>query len=237
MAEGYEAFLVDAPYYIRSLWPQTVQAFELTILQTEFAFTAPEKANPLAYPQASLHTQWPGMGAPGGPAFELFADAAVGTPFNIEAQEAAVAKGGCQLLRKIGRQAIILAHSLGGVNPTVVGDICRDMVKSTVLIEADQTPFQNRDAGTCFGGVMPFGLTFGPLTCSPAIQTASDLKIVTLEQDLPDNHSCMVQAEPARKLPNLAKIPTLFITGEASFHVTYDHCQVYFMPQAGIDVK
>jgi hypothetical protein len=36
----------------------------------EDRFTAPEKANPLPYPQARLHTQWPGTGLAGDRVFD-----------------------------------------------------------------------------------------------------------------------------------------------------------------------
>jgi pimeloyl-ACP methyl ester carboxylesterase len=45
--------------------------------------------------------------------------------------------------------------------------------------------------------------------------------------------NCYLQAEPARKLPKIASVPYLCLTGEASVHVTYDHCVVEFLKQAG----
>jgi len=35
-------------------------------------------------------------------------------------------------------------------------------------------------------------------------------------------------------LPNLAKVPVLILTGEASYHAAYDHCTVKYLQQAGI---
>ena len=39
---------------------------------------------------------------------------------------------------------------------------------------------------------------------------------------------------PARQLPNLAKIPILIVTSEASFRAQYDHCTSEFLTQAGV---
>jgi hypothetical protein len=44
---------------------------------------------------------------------------------------------------------------------------------------------------------------------------------------------CFTQAEPARKLPNLAGIPILILTSEASYHAPYDHCTSKWLEQAG----
>lgn len=49
--------------------------------------------------------------------------------------------------------------------------------------------------------------------------------------------SCVIQAETARKLPNIAKVPILINTGEASYHATYDYCSILFLNQAGVKAK
>ena len=35
-------------------------------------------------------------------------------------------------------------------------------------------------------------------------------------------------------LPNLAKLPILILTAEASYHAPYDHCTVKYLQQAGV---
>jgi methyl coenzyme M reductase subunit C-like uncharacterized protein (methanogenesis marker protein 7) len=45
---------------------------------------------------------------------------------------------------------------------------------------------------------------------------------------------CYAQAEPARQLPNLQKMPILVVTSEASYHAPYDHCTVNYLRQAGV---
>jgi len=39
---------------------------------------------------------------------------------------------------------------------------------------------------------------------------------------------------PARKLVNLAKIPVLIVTSQASYHAPYDDCTAAYLTQAGV---
>ena len=54
--------------------------------------------------------------------------------------------------------------------------------------------------------------------------------------DAPDLVRGWLQAEPARRLPNLAKIPTLILVAEASYHAAYDHCTAAYLTQAGVPI-
>lgn len=45
--------------------------------------------------------------------------------------------------------------------------------------------------------------------------------------------NCYLQKEPARQLPNIASVPYLMVTSEASVHITYDHCIVDYLTQVG----
>jgi hypothetical protein len=82
----------------------------------------------------------------------------------------------------------------------------------------------------------PWGITFVPLTYSPPADAAEDLHFV--RQPEPDSAGlvrCWLQADPPRQLPNLAKIPILIVTGEASYHAPTDHCTSAFLRQAGVE--
>ena len=52
--------------------------------------------------------------------------------------------------------------------------------------------------------------------------------------DAPDLVRGWQQAEPARKLPNLAGMPILILMAEASYHAAYDHCTATYLTQAGV---
>jgi hypothetical protein len=83
----------------------------------------------------------------------------------------------------------------------------------------------------------PSGLGEAPLTYDPPVTADSKLAYVKEDNaDQPEHVRCWLQSEPARKLPNVAKVPTIVITSEASYHAPYDHCTVAYLRQAGIKV-
>jgi hypothetical protein len=85
----------------------------------------------------------------------------------------------------------------------------------------------------------PVELAYGraaiPITYAPAMKDGSEITWVREDTpDAPDLGTCWKQAEPARQLPNLPKIPIAIVTSEASYHAPYDHCTVQFLQQAGV---
>ena len=56
------------------------------------------------------------------------------------------------------------------------------------------------------------------------------------QPDGPDLVACWQQQAPARRLPNLANVPALVVTAEASYHAVYDHCTAKYLTQAGVKV-
>jgi len=46
--------------------------------------------------------------------------------------------------------------------------------------------------------------------------------------------SCWLQAEPARQLPNLQKVPTLLFTSESGYNTLWDPCLHAYLNQAGV---
>src|SRR5205823_10578372 len=80
-----------------------------------------------------------------------------------------------------------------------------------------------------------YGVADVPLTYAPALAGAEALSFVKEDKsDGPGLATCWKQAEPARQLPNLQRMPVLVLTGEASYHAPYDHCTVKFLQQAGV---
>jgi len=64
------------------------------------------------------------------------------------------------------------------------------------------------------------------------------LKFVRQERaDAADLVRCWAQAEPARTLINLQRIPVLVMQAEASYHATYDQCTVAYLRQARVSVR
>ena len=67
------------------------------------------------------------------------------------------------------------------------------------------------------------------------MKTPEELKPVLEEKaDRADLVRCYRQSEPARKLANLVNIPILIVSGEASFHATWDHCTSKYLTEAGV---
>ena len=82
---------------------------------------------------------------------------------------------------------------------------------------------------------LAYGLAAIPITYAPAMKDGSKITWVREDTpDAPDLVTCGKQAEPARQLPNLEKIPIAIVTSEASYHAPDDHSTVKFLQQAGV---
>src|SRR5437016_9442484 len=69
LRQGYAIYVVDQPGRGRAAYQSDVYgpAAALNLETTQRQFAAPERYN--RWPQAHLHTQWPGQGIPGDPIF------------------------------------------------------------------------------------------------------------------------------------------------------------------------
>jgi pimeloyl-ACP methyl ester carboxylesterase len=112
-----------------------------------------------------------------------------------------------------------------------------NLVKGIIALEPSGPPFTRRPPlGS--GPAFPFGLTDLPIAYDPpAGPNAENLSTVTIPAPDASHYESILQAEPAKKLVNLSKVPTLVVTAEASYHAPYDHCTVQFLRQAGVDVE
>lgn len=243
LRQGYAVYVVDQAGRGRSAYlndrygPQTTPSLDFV----QQRFTAIENFN--HWPQAHLHTQWPGKGTPGDPIFDQFFASQVQAMVSFPLQQELTSDGIVALLEKIG-PAILLTHSQSGATGWPVADAKPDQVKAIVAVEPSGPPFYNVDnvpAPEWFRDAAdqqrPWGITAGPLTYSPRAANSSDLAIVRQEQpDTPSVSRCWMQKSPARQLPNLQKVPILVVTSEASYHSGYDHCTVKYLEQAGVHV-
>jgi pimeloyl-ACP methyl ester carboxylesterase len=144
------------------------------------------------------------------------------------------------LIDKIG-PSIIMGHSQSGAFLWPVADARPQKVKGILAIEPNGPPahsvkFIGPPNWFQYGKLdLAYGLSDVPLTYSPPVKDASELKFV--QEDKPEGPGlarCYAQAEPARQLPNLKHIPTLVLMSEASYHASYDHCTVNYLRQAGV---
>ncbi len=241
LRQGYAVYVVDQPGRGRAAYEADAygRLNKLDPVTTQQRFVAPERYN--LWPQAHLHTQWPGQGAPGDSVFDQFFASQLPSIEDFSEQQVLNRDALVALLEKIG-PVILLTHSQSGAFGWPVADARPDLVKAIVAVEPNGPPFyavENtgapnwfRDAATM---VNKWGITAVPLSYSPAVASASDLHMVREERpDGPDLVRCWMQRAPASALPNLTRFPILIVTSEASYHASYDHCTVKYLQQAGV---
>jgi pimeloyl-ACP methyl ester carboxylesterase len=240
LRRGYAVYVVDqvargrAGYWSDSFGP--VSSPELDFVLRRFA--APERYK--LWPQAHLHTQWPGVAEPGDPIFDTFYAGQYPSLKDFAKQQELNGDAGAALLDKIG-PAILLTHSQSGAIGWVIADKRPKLVKAILAVEPSGPPVHDIDfkgAPDWFGDVAKTkisGLGDVPLTYDPPLKDGETLTFVRQDKpEKPDLVRCWTQAAPARKLVNLSRIPLLVITTEASYHASYDHCTVAYLTQAGV---
>ena len=244
LREGYAVYVVDQAGRGRSAYrneldgPQSAPNLE----DVQRRFTAIENYN--LWPQAHLHTQWPGKGVAGDPVFDQFFASQVPGIASYATQQQLSTEGLIALIDKIG-PAIVLTHSQSGGMGWPLADARPEQVKAIIAVEPSGPPFRNVDnvpAPEWFRDAAevqrPWGPTALPLTYSPAAASPSDLEMERQEQpENPNVSRCWLQKSPARQLPNLQRMPILVVTSESSYHRAYDHCTVKYLEQAGVHVS
>jgi pimeloyl-ACP methyl ester carboxylesterase len=240
LRRGYAVYVVDqvargrAGYWTQSYGPVTAPDLDRTLQR----FAAPERYN--LWPQAHLHTQWPGAAKPGDPVFDAFYATQFPSLTNFAAQQELNRDAGAALLDKIG-PAILLTHSQSGAMGWPIADKRPNLVKAIVAVEPSGPPAHDIDfkgAPDWFADVAKTkisGLGDIPLTYDPPLKDGEQLSFVRQDKpNRPDLVRCWSQATPARQLPNLKNIPVLIISSEASYHASYDHCTAAYLTQAGV---
>ena len=250
LRRGYAVYVVDqvgrgrSPYWSEIYGPATPAHLDFV----EQRFVAPEKYN--LWPQAHLHTQWPGSGMRGDPIFDAFYATQVPMIADFTEQQELNRDALIDLLEKIG-PAILLTHSQAGAYNWPVADARPALVKAILAVEPQGPPGHNVDfigAPNYFKELTEgpgaegrsakakvFGLGDVPLNYSPPVTAESPLALVQEgHPERPEFVRCWRQREPARKLINLRNMPILIVTSEASFYATYDHCTAAYLEQAGV---
>jgi pimeloyl-ACP methyl ester carboxylesterase len=235
---GYAVYVVDQPGRGRSGYVTEVYG-PPRLADGESAqrrYLQQEKAK--QWPQAHLHTQWPGTGEPDDPVTLQMIGSFLPEIGNFTKQQELNRDALAALLDRIG-PAIVLTHSQGGAFGWPLADARPNLVKAIVAVEPNGPPVH----GVEFIGApdwfkegpvsLPYGIASVPLAYDPPVKDASELKFVREEK--PEGAGlihCWKQAEPARQLPNL-KMPIMVLMSEASYHAPYDHCTVKYLQQAG----
>jgi pimeloyl-ACP methyl ester carboxylesterase len=234
--QGYIVYLTDQPARGRSVYNAQHQGKQIVgaAAGTERNSSATSELG--TWPQAKLHTQYPGEGPNRGKRGNPVFDAAYGRTVAYLASNAEtqglVQKAGTALLDRIG-PAIIVTHSQAGPFGWLLADARPKLVRGIVAIEPSGPPFRNATRSN--DPARPWGPTDIPITYEPPVTDPKELRYQVQEQpDAPDLVLCSLQSGTPRTLPNLRGIPVAIITGEASYHAPYDHCTAKYLAQAGV---
>ena len=255
---GYAVYVVDQVARGRSPFSPEVYG-EMSAQPLGYVvqkFTAQEKEK--LWPQAALHTQWPGTGEPGDPTFDQYWASNIPGMENRVMQAQMNIDALAALLDRIG-PAVILVHSQSGAYAWPLAQMRPALVKAIVAAEPAGPPVHDvvvksiqrfdvawdgatkqtdDDYYRDNPGVKRYGLGNTPLEYAPAVTANSPLEFVQEEKpDRPDLSRCWLQKEPARKLSRVGDRPVLLIEAEASFYAGYNHCNVGYLRQAGVPVE
>lgn len=257
LRHGYAVYVVDQVGRGRSAYIADVYGASRTqtreyVMQR---FSSSEKFN--LWPQAKLHTQWPGSGEPGDPVFDNYFASNVPSMENRGIQSRMNVDALAALLDRIG-PAIVLVHSQSGQYGWPLAQARPALVKAIVAAEPSGPPvhdvvvpgearfgmdFANATAvaGTDIFRDDPrlkrYGLSDIPMAYAPAVTPQSPLEFVQEEKpQAPDLVRCWRQKEPARRLVAVGERPILYLATEASFYAPYNHCTVGYLKQAGVDL-
>jgi pimeloyl-ACP methyl ester carboxylesterase len=240
LRRGHAVYVVDQVARGRSahwsLSQGSVAAADLK--RTEQRFVAPQRSN--LWPQAKRHTQWPGAGKPSDPAFDAFYATQFPSLIDYTKQQQLNRDAGIALLDRIG-PAVLLVHSQSGAFAWPIADARPKLVKAIVAVEPNGPPVYETalkgapDWFADIGARKTSGLGMMPLSYDPPLKRGQTLKFARqAKPDAPGLVRGWLQAEPARKLPNLAKAPILILVAEASYHASYDHVTAAYLTQAGV---
>jgi pimeloyl-ACP methyl ester carboxylesterase len=115
----------------------------------------------------------------------------------------------------------------------LIADARPNLVKGIVAVEPSGPPYKN--VGARPSATRPWGLTYTPLTYDPPVTTEAPLEFEQRDSAERENLvACWLQKGTPRKLSNLADVPTLIVTAEASHHAPFDHCTSRYLEQAGV---
>jgi pimeloyl-ACP methyl ester carboxylesterase len=240
LKRGYAVYVMDQPGRGRTIYDPAYATPYHASNDIEVAARYGDTGRYELYPQAKMHTQWPGPGMPGDPVFDEFYASQMATIPDQEVNQRLARDAATALLDQIG-PAIVMTHSQGGAIGWVIADARPDLVKGVVAVEPGPVGGNITVIGPPdyfeYGKITRhWGLTINPIKYEPAVNGPGELELV--QQETPDGPGlarCWFQKEPARKLVNLAKMPIAIVTAEASPHTPYDHATSAYLRQAGVE--
>ena len=202
LRRGYAVYVVDqvargrAGYWTDSYGPVAAPTLERELQR----FAAPERYK--LWPQAHLHTQWPGAAQPGDPIFDAFYASQFPSLKDFAKQQELNRDAGAALLDKIG-PAILLTHSQSGAMGWPIADKRPSLIKAIVAVEPNGPPVHEiefKGAPDWFADAAKTkisGLGEVPLTYDPPLKDGEQLAFVRQDEaDMPRSGALLV-ASPA----------------------------------------
>jgi len=230
---GYAVFVVDQPARGRSPYRADLDGPEprsdtAGAQGASRAYGDAEAYND--YPQAKLHTQWPGLGTEGNAAFDAFMRGrfdSIATGGGLSEKQTKAA--GAALLDRIG-PAILLTHSQGGAFGWQIADARPALVKGIIAVEPALSPTWPLRATSA----PLYGISTTPITYVPAVTDTDKIVPAPQAADSPDVSRCWLQTPPVRQLPALQGKPIAVIIAEASPLAPTAQCVSHYLAQAGV---
>ncbi|KAM0255095.1 hypothetical protein ACHAQJ_006099 [Trichoderma viride] len=274
---GFNSFVPDLPGVGNSSYQHRgdfkhldleAQSQSLTISVVEQEITAPEKApfydGEPAWPNATLHTQWPGTGQQGDKIFDAYMSSLETLTLRKPEREALAQVAIQNLLKKIG-PSVLIGHGSGCTAAWLAADACPQLVLGVVALEPAGPPCARASRRMPWGrkytsyfsydeNVRKYGLSDIPMTFSPPVKepTENDTKVLDVEvRQLINNDGCYMAQKPQKgilirglkpeqecvpQLVELKRMRHAIITSESSAHSLFDWGTVRFLRQAGVDV-
>jgi pimeloyl-ACP methyl ester carboxylesterase len=220
LQRGYAVYLVDRPGHGRSpRHPGERGGGPLQMVPSV------ETLGPLfTGPDNPAHTQWPGTGGLDDPDLAQFLASSSHFPFDPAVHHAVLRLRGAELLDAIG-PSILVTSSAGGPAGWLMADARPSLVRAVVALEplgpSGPVPF-------------PWGLSASPITYDPPAAEPGDLDLVDVPREA-GGPPMRLQADPPRRLPNLADVPIAIVSAEQSFAGAMDEGTVAFLRQAGCE--
>jgi pimeloyl-ACP methyl ester carboxylesterase len=156
-----------------------------------------------------------------------FAATEAGNPHRMAGHTEHCVNGMTELLDEI-RPAVVLTHAWSGTLGFAIADRRPTLVKALVTVEGNNNPFK----AEAVRGLMAVPVAYDPPVTDPAMIALADW---TPPAGSPGPvRPYRIQAEPARQLTNMRRVPMLWVQGE---NAHAGPAQVPLLQQAGCDAE
>lgn len=232
LRRGFVVYLAEQPARGRSAYHPAVDGkttyHTVEDIEGRFAGTTGNWKN------VGKHSQWPEEASKiGTPLFDQFAAAQVEFVADAVYSQQQVFAAAGELLEKTG-PAILVTHSQAGPFGWKIGDEYPELVKGIIALEPAGPVFSRNTDGR---KAENFGLCSLPMHFDPPVDTPEDFVLERLHSENPEEVDCLVMAPGhIHRLPRLAKVPVLLLTGEASYHTMFDYATAKMLEQCGVCV-